>query len=151
MNNKHICVVSENLELEHCLEIRKEVFIEEQCVPIEEEIDEYDIIDNDKVFHIISYVGDEYIGTCRCLIKDDIIKIGRVAILKKYRNQNLGFEMIKFAEQYARENYKFKEFYLEAQVHALKFYKNLGYKEYGDVFLDAGIEHLKMKKEKINE
>lgn len=144
-------VVSENWELKRCLKIRKKVFVEEQNVSPKDLISEYDIIDNEKVFHVILYVKDKYIGTCRCQVEEDVIKITQVAILKKYRKQKHGSAMIKFAEQYAKEHYEFNEFHLETQAQLLPFYKNLGYHEYGDIVMCAGIEHIRLKKENINE
>lgn len=140
--------VTTKWELKRCLQIRKTVFIKEQKVPVDLEIDEYDNVTDPNVIHMIMYIGDKYIGTCRLLKKDNVAKVGRVAILKKYRKKGYGKLLIEQAEIEAQKVWEFDTFYLEAQLHAQAFYENLGYQTYdNEIFMDAGIEHIKMKKE----
>ena len=145
-------VGNENI-LNEVLNIRKIVFINEQNVSLEEEIDEYDIIDDEYVIHFAIYVNNKIIGTLRLLNNDDYVKIGRVAILKQFRKQGLGEFLIKEVITYTQSenifDIKNKFFYLESQTQAIEFYQKLGFKEYGDIFLDANIEHKKMSKHHV--
>lgn len=149
MNELKLEKVDVTKQLDVVLEVRKKVFIDEQNVPLEEEIDEFDIINDDKVIHFALYSDEICIGTIRIINTENYIKIGRVAILKDYRNKGYGKYMIENMLKFIENNDIFKSknkyYYLEAQLHALNFYQSLGFKEYGDVFLDAGIEHKKMK------
>ena len=69
-----------------------------------------------------------------------------MAVLKDYRGNNLGAEIIAEAELFAKQQ-QFKKIELGAQLTAEKFYQKLGYIAYGEVFQDAGIDHVHMKKE----
>lgn len=118
--------------------IRTSVFIKEQKVPVELEWDEFD---NDST-HILAYYDNKPVATAR-LLKDG--HIGRMAVLKAYRNRNIGKNMLKYllelAEKRALENIE-----LSAQDHAVEFYKKLGFTVISDVYMDAGIPHYTMRK-----
>mgnify|MGYP000149989386 CR=1 FL=1 len=62
-------------ELDEVLKLREIVFCKEQKVPLDEEIDEYDIIDDSKVLHFGIYVDDKLVGCSRVLIKEDYFSI----------------------------------------------------------------------------
>jgi len=133
--------VSCQSELDDALAIRTEVFVDEQHVKMEEEIDGLD----GQAIHYNVYRDEKIIGTLRVFIHADYAKIGRVCIRKSERGQGIGKLMMKQAE--AEICYLgITEFHLDAQVSALGFYKGLGYVEYGDTFLDANIPHIHMKK-----
>ncbi|MCP4346141.1 MAG: GNAT family N-acetyltransferase [Desulfobacterales bacterium] len=118
--------------------IRQIVFIEEQNVPEEEEIDEFDPIS----VHVLAKTGDQYIGTGRVLPDGHI---GRIAVLKDYRGRNIGSEiMLKLIG--IAETMDIEQIELSAQVQAMEFYKKLGFHEIGHVYMEAGIEHIRMVK-----
>lgn len=78
----------------------------------------------------------------------DVIHIGRVVIDKEYRGQGIGRKLIVGCENIAKQILK-KEVIIElsAQIQAEKFYESLGYNRVNDmIYLDAGIEHVDMRK-----
>ncbi|MBB6478381.1 GNAT family N-acetyltransferase [Spirochaeta isovalerica] len=118
--------------------VRHEVFVKGQNVPLELEQDESD----SRYSHILALDGDIPIGTAR-LTTDG--HIGRVAVLKEYRKLGIGRELIRQIEEIAFE-LGFDEVELGAQLHAVPFYEKLGYRAFGNIYMDAGIEHRHMKK-----
>lgn len=135
-----------NLEkLEECFRIRIEVFVNEQHVPEDMEIDEYDVLNN-KCTHLLAFINGEPVGTLRIIeIGSRSYKIGRVAVRKTARAHKVGFNMMKYAENWVI-NHKGNKITLEAQIQAKAFYQKLGYHEEGLIFDDAGIDHIKMTK-----
>ncbi len=125
--------------------IRTKVFVEEQAVDPDIEYDEYDDITRTDVIQIIATVKGNPVATLRLIAKDKTLKVGRVAVLKEYRKQGIGLRMMHYAEKYACNN-GFKQLELGAQLTAIPFYEASGYEAYGDIFLDANIEHKMMKK-----
>ena len=128
--------------------LRIEVFVKEQNVPMELEIDEKDNSEN--TVHIGYFNGDKLIGVARLVDMDkDVIHIGRVAIDRKYRGRGIGHELIIGCENIAQQILKRKIIIeLSAQIQAENFYKSLGYNRVNDtIYLDAGIEHVDMMKE----
>ena len=127
--------------------LRIEVFVKEQKVPIELELDDKDYSDN--TIHIGYFDDDKLIGIARLIDLDkDVIHIGRVVIDKKYRGQGIGRELIIGCETTAKDILK-REVTIElsAQIQAEKFYESLGYNRVNDkIYLDAGIEHVDMRK-----
>lgn len=118
--------------------IRTSVFIEEQKVPVELEWDEFD---NDST-HILAYYDNKPVATAR-LLKDG--HIGRMAVLKAYRNRNIGKNMLKYLLELAKMT-AIENIELSSQDHAVEFYKKLGFKVISDVYMDAGIPHYTMHK-----
>ena len=128
--------------------LRIEVFVKEQKVPIELELDEKDHSEN--TIHIGYFNDNKLIGVARLIDLDkDVIHIGRVLIDKEYRGQGIGRKLIIGCENIAKQILK-KEVIIElsAQIQAENFYKSLGYNRVNDkIYLDAGIEHVDMRKE----
>ena len=127
--------------------LRIEVFVKEQKVPIELELDDKDHSDN--TVHIGYFHEDNLIGVARLIDMDkDVIHIGRVVIDKEYRGQGIGRELIIGCENIAQQILKRKTIIeLSAQIQAENFYKSLGYNRINDkIYLDAGIEHVDMRK-----
>ena len=126
---------------------RTEVFVREQKVPIELELDDKDHSEN--TVHIGYFDDDKLIGVARLIDLDkDVIHIGRVAIDKDYRGKGIGRELIVGCETTAKNILK-REVIIElgAQIQAEKFYESLGYNRVNDkIYLDAGIEHVDMRK-----
>ena len=128
--------------------LRIEVFVKEQKVPIELELDEKDHSKN--TVHIGYFSDDKLIGVARLIdMNKDVIHIGRVAIDKEYRGQGIGHELLICCENIAQQVLKRKIIIeLSAQIQAEKFYESLGYNRVNDtIYLDAGIEHVDMRKE----
>ena|SRR5437016_1017290 len=117
--------------------IRVAVFVEEQGVPPELEMDEHD----DRCMHALAFVGKEAVGTGR-LLRDG--HIGRMAVLKPWRGRGVGAALLRALVQAARERGD-GEVLLSAQVHALPFYRAHGFAPFGDIYEEAGIPHQAMR------
>lgn len=144
-NNSELVLVSSNEELNEHISIREEVFIKEKKIDQNIEIDSYDTLGIDNVYHFNLKANDKTIATLRAIKKDDIITIGRVAVLKEYRNKNYGTLLMQKALAFLD---KFElDYYIESQSYAIDFYKKLGFVTYGQEFIKANITHKKMLKE----
>jgi predicted GNAT family N-acyltransferase len=125
--------------------IRHEVFVVEQDVPAELEWDGKD----GRAVHVLAPDG----GTGRLLLgadaaaknggDPDIAVLGRLAVLKTARGTGLGARLVRALEDEAA-GLGLAGVYLEAQVHAIGFYRKLGYEAHGPEFQDAGIAHRSM-------
>lgn len=143
-----IKILKSKKELNLGFALRIEVFVKEQKVPMELELDEKDHSEN--TIHIGYFNDDKLIGVARLIDLDkDVIHIGRVVIDKEYRGQGIGRELIIGCENIAQQILKRKIIIeLSAQIQAENFYKSLGYNRVNDIiYLDAGIEHVDMMKE----
>jgi acetyltransferase, GNAT family len=127
--------------------LRTEVFVNEQNVPIELELDEKD--NSEYTIHVGYFKDDKLIGVARLIDMDkEVIHIGRVAIDKNHRGEGIGYKLILGCEDIAKKVLN-RDFNIElgAQVYAENFYKKLGYNRVNDnIYIDAGIEHIDMKK-----
>ena len=142
-----IKILKNKEELELGFALRIEVFVKEQKVPMELELDEKDNSEN--TIHIGYFNDNKLIGVARLIDPDkDVIHIGRVVIDKEYRGQGIGRELIIGCENIAQQILKRKiVIELSAQIQAEKFYESLGYNRVNDkIYLDAGIEHVDMRK-----
>ena len=142
-----IKILESKEELDLGFALRIEVFVKEQKVPIELELDEKDY--SEHTVHIGYFNNDKLIGVARLIDMDkDVIHIGRVVIDKEYRGQGIGRELIIGCENIAQHILKRKIIIeLSAQIQAENFYKSLGYNRVNDkIYLDAGIEHVNMRK-----
>ncbi len=118
--------------------IREEVFIIEQQVPPEIEIDDMDVV----CVHAVAYDdADVAIATGR-LLPDG--HIGRMAVRKAGRGQGVGSAVLKALMAAARERGD-SEVVLNAQTHAEPFYAGHGFTREGEQFMDAGIAHIHMR------
>ena len=143
-----IKILKSKEELNLGFALRIEVFVKEQKVPMELELDEKDNSEN--TIHIGYFNDNKLIGVARLIDLDkDVIHIGRVVIDKEYRGQGIGRELIIGCENIAQQILKRKIIIeLSAQIQAENFYKSLGYNRINDIiYLDAGIEHVDMRKE----
>lgn len=137
MNNIVIKIVDFKEHFSEIKNIRSTVFIKEQHVPEELEWDEFDKSST----HILAYYDNKAVGTAR-LLEDG--HIGRMAVLKAYRNRNIGKNMLKYLISLAHEK-SITNIEISAQEQAVDFYKKYGFLIYGDVYMDAGIPHFDMK------
>lgn len=134
--------ISVTADLETVLAIRRTVFIEEQGVSVEDEVDGKD----PQAIHLLATSNGAPIGTARLLLSGETGKIGRVAVLKEARGAGLGKALVLFAvEELARRGAARAK--LGAQTHAVGFYEALGFAAVGPEFIDAGIPHREMVRE----
>ncbi|MDN4073648.1 GNAT family N-acetyltransferase [Fictibacillus terranigra] len=122
--------------------VRKQVFVKEQNVSEQEEIDAHE----DRSAHFVLYDHGKPIGAGRLRPIESGGKIERVCILASHRKQGLGELLMNKMEEEAKQS-KYPSVTLYAQVHAEDFYKKLGYTTTStEPFLDAGIWHVAMQK-----
>ena len=115
------------------------MFVDEQHVPVELELDEHDAT----ALHFLAFSDHTPIATARLLVDGHV---GRLAVLQPYRGQSVGRALLNHIIFTAR-NHMLKSLFLDAQVSATGFYEKAGFVKQGDVFMDAGIEHLRMYKQ----
>lgn len=127
-------------DIDACLSLRRVVFIEEQNVPVHEELDGLD----DSALHVLA-VDNDPVGCARILLKEGVAKIGRVCVLPSHRGTGLGADIIRHCIELAKAN-GMSRAVLGAQTHALGFYEKLGFTAFGDVYDDAGIPHQDMER-----
>ena len=134
--NLKIQLVNTKKEYKNILEIRKKVFVEEQDVPIEIEIEH-----ENESFHVICFLDESAVATGRWRKTKHGIKLERFAVLKEYRNLGLGSKIVDFIlTQVSLDD----TIYLHAQEAVVNFYEKLGFKVFGEQFVEAGINHSKM-------
>jgi predicted GNAT family N-acyltransferase len=125
---------------ERCFRLRREVFVDEQRVPIALEIED----DEDRYTHLL--LCDEHntaVGTARLAMLDDAAKAQRVAVVKAMRGKGAGAAVMHALHDEARRRGRTRVV-LSAQVTAIPFYERLGYVASGPVYDDAGIPHRDM-------
>ncbi len=118
--------------------IRTIVFVQEQGVPVEIEMDDKDAAG----VHALAYVAGRAVGTGR-LLPDG--HIGRMAVLQESRAHGVGGAILASLVQEARRR-GMKEVVLSAQTHALGFYRRHGFRAVGAIFEEAGIPHQEMRR-----
>ncbi len=128
-------------DLKTCLDIRIEVFVHEQGISMDEEIDDLD----QDASHFLAYHEDKAVGTARIVWKADTAKIGRICLLESARGTGLGARLVDHTIQIAKARPGMKRAELGAQCYAIGFYEKLGFAAYGPVYDDAGIDHREME------
>lgn len=127
------------------INIRTEVFMQEQYVSA---ADEWDGLDEHAIHFLVFSAQSEAIGCARLLCEaageNRLYHIGRVAILKDFRNQGVGRQLMQFVITYCKQTAPENCIYLHAQTERRQFYERLGFIAEGDEFMDAGIPHISM-------
>jgi predicted GNAT family N-acyltransferase len=121
-----------------CIAVRREVFVVEQRVPEDQELDRHDA----ESLHVLARdAAGAPVGTGR-LLPDG--HLGRMAVLAAWRGRGVGDAIVRalLLEAYARGD---RESVLSAQVHAIPFYERFGYRAEGEVYDDCGIPHRDMR------
>ena len=130
-------------ELEAAIDIRFRVFVAEQHVPPEEELDEEDA----GATHVIALQHGSTVGTGRLLVRDSAIAvIGRMAVDQSWRRRGVGGLILDFLEDEARAQ-GLRRSVLHAQEYVKSFYAAHGYLEHGEPFDEVNIPHIEMRKE----
>jgi predicted GNAT family N-acyltransferase len=120
--------------------IRSEVFIKEQGVPAELELDEFD----PSAKHALAYQGEKCIGTGRLVhLGNGQAQIGRMAILAPFRGKGAGKLILSELMDLAKLEGA-SSLILHAQVAAMPFYEKLGFQAEGSSYEEAGIAHRNM-------
>jgi len=123
------------------VQLRKEVFCEEQGVSLAEELDGRD----GEAEHIVALGPDRerVIGTSRLLIEGSRAKVGRVAVARDWRRRGIASQMLTLALARAREH-RCTEARLAAQLDAVALYEQAGFTIESERFEEAGIPHVWM-------
>ncbi len=139
----HITVIKATTpaELADVYAIRRRVFIEEQRVPEEIEMDE----DDARALHVLALEDGRAIGCGRMVVHGDEAKIGRMAVLPERRGQGAGARILEFLVEAARAR-GYRQAILHAQLHAEGFYLKYGFTPVGEIFDEAGIPHRRMER-----
>jgi predicted GNAT family N-acyltransferase len=142
--NYQIKHVQSTAELNDAYSIRKKVFVQEQQVPPELEIDEYE----NHSEHFVAYnVQQIPVGAGRLRpLSHTEAKVERICVDLSERGNTLGAQIMHTLEKVARDK-GINKLLLHSQDHAERFYQRLGYETISEPFDEAGILHVKMKKE----
>jgi predicted GNAT family N-acyltransferase len=141
-----IRVVETDAELNACIDLRRSVFVEEQDVPEDRELDGLD----GEATHLLAWDGYP-VGTARIRdygTDDDgrrVAKVERVAVEASRRGEGVGRDLMAHAEAVAADE-GYDRVRLDAQVPVVAFYERLGYVVTSEEFEDAGIPHRTMEK-----
>ena len=122
-------------------DIREQVFIQEQQVPV---ADEWDNHDETATHFLVRNQKGKAIACARLLLEKNSFHIGRVAVLKEYRQQHIGRKLMHYMLNWCKNTHPEFSIYLHAQTHRINFYQHMGFVSRGDIFMDAGIPHIEM-------
>ena len=130
-------------DFENALAVRLRVFVQEQSVPIEEEVDDQD----NEAVHAIAELKGIIVATGRLILQQfPIVYIGRMAVDIDHRRHGIGGKLLIFLENHARD-LGGEKVILHAQEYVKSFYVSHGYEEQGEVFMEANIPHVLMSKD----
>lgn len=135
-----VLIVQRSTDIVACHKLRHAVFVVEQNVSIEEEMDGRD----DAALHFLALRDEGPVGTARVLINGSDAGIGRVCVLRSERGRGTGAALMRGILADLRRQPDIKTASLGAQTHAIGFYEALGFEAEGPVFDDAGIPHRMM-------
>ena len=146
MDDIVVKLVETEAELEGAINVRMRVFVVEQQIPAEEELDEADAT----ATHAIALSNGQAIGTGRMLVVEEdeagICRIGRMAVDREWRRHGVGGKILECLEAEARAQ-GLTGCLLHAQEYVRDFYAGHGYRERGEVFLEVDIPHIEMVKD----
>jgi predicted GNAT family N-acyltransferase len=141
ISHKEVVLIAGQDQFALARDIRWKVFVEEQGIPAEEDIDELDATAD----QFLAVVDGTAVGTARLVMKGDTGILGRMAVLKEARGTGLGVALIEAVERQAAQlGVAWVE--LHAQSYARGFYERLGYVSFGDEYEEVGITHISMRK-----
>lgn len=126
-------------DLSEPLAIRREVFIQEQNCPEDLEIDGLD----EQALHLVIYSDEQPAATGRIWHDGTDFRIGRLAVLKRFRGQKLGDLAIRLL-LYKAFSSGAQSIKISAQTYILPLYRKFGFKEFGEEYIEAGIPHMAM-------
>ena len=144
-----INVVKSQEVLCEALTLRVEVFVDEQKVPVSDEVDHLDnmaAIEDGSVIHVVAICDSQIVGTARIILdvpKDEYPHIGRVAVKREMRGSHIGSVIMNKLHQIL-EGKEYAGVTLSAQVEVKDFYTKLGYVQRGETYMDVGIMHQDM-------
>ena len=149
-SDTRVVLATTDAQVDDAIAVRRAVFVEEQDVPEDRELDAHD--DAPETDHLVAYDGETAVGAARLRPYDDaassaaVGKVQRVAVVRDRRGEAWGRRLMDRVEELARER-GYERLALDVQTHARGFYERLGYDVVDETeFLDAGIPHVAMEK-----
>ncbi|KAB7730082.1 GNAT family N-acetyltransferase [Rudanella paleaurantiibacter] len=139
--------ISTPADLNHAFAIRREVFVEEQNVPSEEEYDEFETISRHFLASYQTPEGTSFpCGTARWRRTGKGIKLERFAVRKDFRGKGVGKALVKAVldDVFGLQPEPIESIYLHAQVTAMPLYEGFGFKAVGPMFEECNIQHYRM-------
>lgn len=128
-------------EVAAALELRRQVFCDEQGVTLEAERDGRD----HEAVHLVAVAGERVIATCRLLAAGAEVRLGRMVVEVALRGRGVGARMLESADRVVEEM-GHERVVLNAQVRARGVYDRAGYVQRGEAFVEQGIDHVAMEK-----
>lgn len=142
MDNLVLKIAELPAELPQIFQVRYLVFQVEQGVDPSLEFDGAD----DSATHILAYLEEKPVGTARMRFLDaQTAKVERVAVLQAARGLGIGKKIMETAIDFLAQA-GVSEVRIHAQEHVRVFYENMGFQPEGEIFEEAGIPHVKMRK-----
>jgi predicted GNAT family N-acyltransferase len=136
-------LVTCDVELQEAFEVRRQVFVREQGISEDLVFDEHDR----ETLHMMVKDGERVIGSARVqFLAGNQAKLERMAVLKSYRRKGIGKDMLLFLDTVWKDS-QVKQVILHAQLEVAPFYKSCGFDGVGLSFWEAGIKHIKMRKQ----
>ncbi|MFB6228635.1 MAG: GNAT family N-acetyltransferase [Halobacteriales archaeon] len=148
MTDVHVVETDEGYE--DALSVRYSVFVDEQGVDPDLEVDDHE----EESTHFVAYEAGDPVGVARLREYEHVptverekptAKIERMAVLRNYRGRGLGRTILEAVEETARKQ-GFERARLHAQIRSAGFYEALGYERVSEEFEEAGIPHVAMEK-----
>lgn len=127
-------------DMETAFGIREQVFVREQQVPREAENDAFE----SSAHHYVATCSGIACGAARWRVTCQGIKLERFAVLREYRNQQVGAALLQAVLHDVQAAHANSTVYLNAQLPAVNFYKRHGFIAKGDMFTECDIQHYKM-------
>lgn len=135
-----------NLQLFQIYQLRSMVFVVEQNCPYQD-VDDKDL----QALHLMLYENNLLAGYCRILppgLSYQEPSIGRVVVHQDFRRKKIGEKMMKQSLNITMDLFKNQDVVISAQTYLTKFYKDLGFQEEGEGYLEDDIPHIKMRYKK---
>ncbi len=129
-------------ELRAAVALRHAVFVDEQRVPPELELDGHD----DEAAHLVAVQEGRVLATARLLPRGGTVLLGRLAVVPDARRRGLATALLRVAEAWARDEGAAR-IVLSAQTYARALYEAAGYEARGAPYEEAGIMHLQMERD----
>ena len=139
--NATLTIVSTPAQRDDAFAVRIAVFVDEQQIPREEELDDLD----ETAVHCVGYIDGVPVAAGRLVVGEGYGKIGRMAVLRDRRGEGLGALVLQALEREGAAR-GLREFRLSAQLSARGFYDRAGYVADGDIYDEVGIPHIAMIK-----
>lgn len=137
-----VSTIQSKIDLDTVFAIRRDVFVDEQHVPAEDEYDEFEITSN----HFLALLDGQPVGTARWRRTSKGIKLERFAVRASARKKGVGKALVQAVlnDVFSQQPEPIESIYLHAQVTAMPLYADFGFVPVGPKFDECGIQHYKM-------